>query len=82
MALVYNVAAFVRDAAVRETLINSERKRSKALAIAYALDGYQFLPLNRKNKVYDFILSLLDKGIEESYIRSFAMEMMKDVQAV
>lgn len=58
---VVNVSAFVNDENLRAVLNRSADIRRKTLNACYQIPGYEDLPLNEKNAIYDAIRKIFEK---------------------
>ena len=53
--IIISVAHFAKDETIKNTVLRSDEIRQKTLNYCYSITGYESLPLNEKNKIYDMV---------------------------
>lgn len=62
---VINVAYFAETPEIKDTVLLSSRTRHLTLDRCYAIPGYENLPIEEKNRIYDKILKKIKKEEKE-----------------
>lgn len=59
--IIISVAHFTKDETIKNAVLKSDEIRQKTLNHCYSITGYESLPLNKKNKIYDTVRALYEK---------------------
>ncbi len=59
--IIISVAHFAKDETIKNAVLRSDEIRQKTLNYCCSIVGYESLPLNEKNKIYDSVKALYEK---------------------
>lgn len=60
---IISVAYFTKNGTIKNAVLKSDEIRQKTLNHCYSITGYESLPLNEKNKIYDTVKALYTNEI-------------------